>query len=238
MLKDEYTPKDGERWEFNEEVATVFTDMLSRSIPAYDEMRDLMYRVARNFTKDGTNVLDIGCSTGLSSERLIADFGPRLNYVLTDVSAPMLDKCRKRYEQEILDGYVTVRHSDLRNPLPTNGCSVVLSCLTIQFTPIEYRQFIFDNIYNALADGGALILVEKVLGNSAEIDRLMVDEYYNKKRENAYSEEQIAAKRKSLEGSLVPVTSAMNEWMLRTCGFKKLDVFWRYLNFVGWIAVK
>jgi hypothetical protein len=45
-----------------------------------------------------------------------------------------------------------------------------------------------------------------VLGNSAKIDDLFVKEYYNLKQENGYTQEQIANKRKSLEGVLVPLT--------------------------------
>lgn len=69
MGKDEVIQHNS--WEFNEEVSEVFSDMLSRSIPDYDNMRDLMFRMARNFVTPYSNVLDIGCSTGLSSKRLI-----------------------------------------------------------------------------------------------------------------------------------------------------------------------
>ena len=233
---DHYIPNS--QWEFNGEVTKVFQDMISRSIPGYDAMRELVFRMARNFVKEGTNVLDIGCSTGLSSEKLIATYGPKCSFVLTDVSQPMLEKCRLKYADEIQQGYVTVKFSDLREQLPVKGCSIILSCLTIQFTPIEYRQFIIENIYRSLEPGGAFIFVEKVLGNSAALDRCMVNEYYDIKRENAYTEEQIQTKRKSLEGALVPLTSDMNSRLLETAGFRKIDCFWRFLNFAAFIAVK
>ena len=66
----------------------------------------------------------------------------------------------------------------------------------------------------------------------------MIDEYYKIKAENAYTQEQISAKRKSLEGVLVPITASWNEQMLKDAGFKSIDCFWRYLNFAGWIAIK
>ncbi|MBR1527611.1 MAG: methyltransferase domain-containing protein [Prevotella sp.] len=233
---DSYVPK--EQWQFNKEVTDVFPNMLSRSIPGYESMRELVYRMARNFVKKGTNVLDIGCSTGISSELLIKNFGPKCNFVLTDVSEPMIAKCREKYAKEIQEGYVNVKYSDLREKLPVKGCSLILSCLTIQFTPIEYRQFIFKNIYESLEPGGALVLVEKVMGNSDDIDQVLVKEYYDIKRENQYTEEQIKTKRKSLEGSLVPLTIKMNEQLLNISGFNKVDSFWRYLNFVALIAIK
>lgn len=63
-------------------------------------------------------------------------------------------------------------------------------------------------------------------------------EYYDLKREHRYTEEQIRDKRKSLEGVLVPVTESWNLDLLHTAGFKKVECFWRYLNFAGWLAVK
>lgn len=235
---DEFIPEEGARWQFDENVTEVFSDMLSRSIPGYESMRELVYRIAKNYAKEGTNILDIGCSSGLSSEMLIKEIGPRCNFVLTDVSNPMLDKCRAKYSDAIAQGYVTVKNNDLRKALPVKGCSVILSCLTIQFTPIEYRQFIIENIYNSLESGGAFVFVEKVLGNTNEIDNVLVKEYYDLKKENRYTEEQISKKRKSLEGVLVPLTSEMNETLLKSCGFRKVDVFWRYLNFSAIVAIK
>lgn len=95
-----------------------------------------------------------------------------------------------------------------------------------------------QQIYNNLIDGGALIIVEKVLGNTYEIDEIMVNEYYKLKADNLYTQEQIKAKRKSLEGVLMPLTENWNINLLKETGFKKIDCFWRYLNFAGWIAIK
>jgi tRNA (cmo5U34)-methyltransferase len=80
--------------------------------------------------------------------------------------------------------------------------------------------------------------VEKVMGNSDDIDQVLVKEYYDIKRDNQYTEEQIRTKRRSLEGSLVPLTINMNEQLLNISGFRKVDTFWRYLNFVALIAIK
>ena len=223
-------------WKFNEEVSDVFSDMLSRSIPDYDNMRDLMFRMAKNFVTPYSNVLDIGCSTGLSAKMLIeCKEAEKTDFVLIDISDPMLRKCRELYKER---KNVDVLRWDITEGCPVCRCSVIISCLTLQFVPIEYRQKIISSIYDSLNKGGALFLVEKVIGNSHTIDKVMVDEYYEIKRENAYTEEQISAKRKALAGNLVPLTIKMNESLLEVAGFRMIDTFWRYLNFCGIIAVK
>ena len=233
-LQDQVMPEG--KWEFDQEVTDCFDEMLERSIPAYADMRDLVVRVGKNFVQRGTSIVDIGCSTGQAVAPFIRKYGSQNTYKLYDVSEPMLEECRKRYEKWIGEGFVNVESFDIRNGLPKETrASLVLS---VQFTPIEYRQKIITSVFESLEPGGALILVEKVLGDNYSLDDLLVSEYYKIKAENAYTQEQISAKRKSLEGVLVPITADWNMQMLRSAGFRSVDCFWRYLNFAGWIAVK
>jgi tRNA (cmo5U34)-methyltransferase len=151
------------------------------------------------------------------------------------VSESFLDLCRKGFKEH---ENVQVIYHDLRNGVPDVQSCLILSILTIQFTPIEYRQKIINSVYEHLQPGGAFIFGEKLLGTTYDIDNVLVDEYYELKRENQYTQEQIQTKRKSLEGVLVPITENWNIDLLRSAGFKKIDCFSRYLNFAGYLAVK
>lgn len=227
------------KWEFDQEVTDCFEEMLERSIPAYSDMRELVTRIGKRYVRHRTSIIDLGCSTGEAINPFIQKFGCQNNYRLYDVSKPMLEKTRNRYAGWIEEGFVDVQELDIRNGLPEHTyASLILSVLTLQFTPIEYRQKIIQSIYDGLEPGGALILVEKVLGSNYALDSMLVDEYYRIKADNAYTQEQISAKRKSLEGVLVPITAKWNEEMLKDAGFRNVDCFWRYLNFAGWVAVK
>ena len=232
-MRDETNEING-KWEFDENVTKVFGDMLSRSIPDYDMMRELVFKIGKNFIKEGSTIVDMGCSNGLSVESFVKAF-PLNYFYLFDVSKPMLEACRKRFGDYPL---VFVWDNDLREGIPMDDIDLALSILTLQFTPIEYRQNILQDVYDKLNEGGAFILVEKVLGNSAQIDNLFVKEYYDMKKDNGYTQEQIANKRKSLEGVLVPLTASFNEHLLHQVGFKYVDCFFRCLNFSGWIAIK
>lgn len=222
------------RWEFNESVTKVFGDMLTRSIPSYAVMRELCFTLGRNFIVPSSIIVDLGCSTGLSIERFVSEF-PSNEYYLYDVSIPMLSSCREKFGDL---SNVHISNHDLRSGLPLSGIDLVLSILTLQFTPIEYRQNILQDVYDKLNPGGAFLFVEKVLGDSAKIDSIFVKEYYELKKGNGYTQEQIANKRKSLEGVLTPLTARFNEYLLEQAGFKYVDCFFRCLNFSGWIAIK
>lgn len=236
-MKDEIDTR-GRKWEFDDSVTACFPDMLSRSIPDYATMRDLTTRIGMRFVRPQTVIADIGCSTGLAVEPFVSRFGAQNTYILQDVSAPMLAECRRRFSGMIEAKLLDVRHHDLRRGVGFSNASLILSVLTIQFTPIEYRTQIIQSAYDALVPGGALLLVEKILGDFADIDDLFVSEYYALKRENAYTEEQISAKRKSLEGVLVPVSAKWNREMLASAGFRRVSEYWQYLNFAGFLAVR
>jgi len=240
-MQDQVMP-DG-KWEFNESVADVFDDMLQRSIPQYNVMRKLSFDLACKFHKRNTSIVDLGCSRGEAIAPFIDKYGCLNTYTLLDVSEPMLEAARERFSYMLEgpyngSGLVTINNIDLRSDYPHIRACITLCVLTLQFTPIEYRLSILKNIYDHIIDGGCLILVEKVIGASAEIDSTMIELYYNLKRDNGYTDEQIERKRLSLEGALVPVTAKWNEEMLKITGFSQVDCFWRWMNFAGWIAVK
>lgn len=230
-VKDNVNPTG--KWEFDDEVARCFDDMLERSIPDYENMRRLVYAVGRHFAEKGNAVMDIGCSNGNAALPFVKSF-PN-DFILCDVSESFLDLCRMGFKSF---PNVDIRNHDLRNGVPDVRCSLILSILTVQFTPIEYRHKIIQSVYDHLEHGGAFIFVEKLLGSTFDIDSILVDEYYDMKREHRYTNEQIQSKRKSLEGVLVPVTEKWNLEMLERAGFEKVECFWRYLNFAGWVAIK
>lgn len=225
-------------WVFDEEVTSCFDDMLTRSIPQYDVMRDAVYRIARAFLPPGGWVVDLGTSRGESVARLVEHFGAQINYTLVETSPPMLAAVRERYRGYIEAGVMRVFEADVRKAFPREPAHVVQSVLTLQFVPINYRQQIVQSAYDTLRPGGAFILVEKVLGAGSRLDDLMVTNYHALKSANGYSYDAIDRKRESLEGVLVPVTAKWNEDLLRESGFRHVDCFWRWMNFAAWVAVK
>ncbi|BAY46140.1 putative methyltransferase [Scytonema sp. HK-05] len=224
-------------WRFDEDVAEVFDDMLDRSIPQYQEMRNCCVQLARNYRKPGTAVVDLGCSIGGSLRDLINDTVD-CHYVAVDNSAPMINKIRELFGNHPNAHRLTIEQMDLRNSFPSYETSVSLLILTLQFVPMEHRLKILRQVYDHTIPGGVVLLVEKVLGSSLGLDSMMIKNYHDFKHSRGYSWQAIKAKQKSLEGVLVPQTAEWNMEQLRFTGFSEIDCFWRWMNFAGWIAVK
>jgi tRNA (cmo5U34)-methyltransferase len=225
-------------WRFDGAVTDVFDDMLQRSIPQYNAMRMVTHDVGSRFVRPGTTIIDMGCSRGESLSSFVTAFGEANEYIGLEISEPMIAAARAKFASHPHAGRVTITRADLRREFPVVTPSLVLSVLTLQFTPIEYRQRIVRRVFEALAPGGAFILIEKILGASAGLDEAFVDLFLHLKLRNGYSQEEIDRKRLSLEGVLVPVTARWNEELLHEEGFTEVDCFWRHLNFAGWVAVK
>lgn len=239
LSKEPPFPQRG--WAFDEAVTGQFDEMLSRSIPQYALMRQLCFEIGSQFIKRKTDVVDLGCSRGEAVKPFLDKFGAQNYYTLCEVSKPMLEATRERYKDWVNSGVMRITDADLRLSYPnliSGEASLTLCILTLQFTPIEYRQQVLQRIYDSTAQGGALVIVEKVLGRSAFVDEMFVNLYLNQKKANGYSQEEIDRKRFALEGVLVPQTAISNEYLLSDAGFKKVECFWRWLNFAGWVCVK
>ena len=234
--RDSIVPSD--KWIFDEEVTTVFDDMLERSIPDYLNMRSLVNSLTLKYSQIGSTVLDLGCSTGGAIKDIIHLVPQETKFIGVEISEPMREQANKNLKYYIENKQAKIINCDLREDFPISNNSVVLSVLTIQFIPIEHRQRIISSIYENLISGGVFIFVEKILGNDSIGNSMLEDLYYKLKGENGYTEEQIRAKRKSLEGVLVPVTSDWNIEMMSKAGFSNIQQFWQQLNFAGWVGFK
>ena len=228
----------GERWRFDDSVTHVFDDMLRRSIPQYDVMRRAVFDVGLNFVQPGTHVVDLGCARGEALACFLAACGRANQYVGVDTSQPMLEAVRERFAAEIDAGVVRILDADLRDAYPRVNASLTLCVLTLQFTPIECRPRIVTDLFRNTAPGGAVILVEKLRGTSADLDQILIANYHALKSANGYTAEEIERKRLALEGVLVPLTARDNEELLVTAGFEGVECFWRWMNFAAWVAVR
>ncbi|MET0155248.1 MAG: carboxy-S-adenosyl-L-methionine synthase CmoA [Rickettsiales bacterium] len=223
---------------FDAKVASVFDDMVSRSVPFYDEMQRMTCEMAKDFAEPGSEIYDVGCSTGTTLLQLDKKIGPYVGLVGIDNSAEMIDRARAKLEGARLARGWRLLDADIHHNLPIQNASVVTMVLTLQFARPLYRQRIMQRICDGLNKNGCVILIEKLVQEDSRVNRMFIDHYYDFKRRNGYSETEIAKKREALENVLVPYRFEENREMLRSAGFNAVEEFFRWYNFCGIIAVK
>jgi tRNA (cmo5U34)-methyltransferase len=223
---------------FGEQVASVFDDMLLRSVPFYEEMQRMIAELATDFAVDGTNVYDLGCSTGTTILNLSARLPQEVRFIGVDNSEDMLKRCRAKLAGARLRHPHTLACADLNRSCPVKNASVVLLILTLQFIRPLQRERLLRQIHAGLAENGCLIVVEKVLGEDSLFNRLFIRHYYEFKERNGYSQLEIAQKREALENVLIPYKLLENRELFLRSGFRFCDTFFKWYNFAGLIAVK
>ena len=110
--------------------------------------------------------------------------------------------------------------------------------LTLQFLRPLYREKLIADILRGMNENSCLILVEKVLGEDSLFNRLFINYYYEFKKRQGYSEMEISQKREALENVLIPYKLLENRELLLKAGFRYTDVFFKWYNFCGIVAVK
>lgn len=220
---------------FDERVADVFDDMVSRSVPMYRDVQKLIPRIVRLLDHASIKVVDLGCSTGTSLAVLAKSLPDRqLELIGIDNSAAMLEKCRSKLSQHDVQN-VQLIQSDIQD-YSFNDVSVVLMNYTLQFVPTDQRVALLRKIHDSLRPGGLLILSEKLSHHDAGMDRELFELYFEYKRENGYSELEIARKRDALENVLVPLSVSDNRAQLQDAGFGDIEMLLKWFNFGTFLA--
>ena len=223
---------------FGRHTAAVFDDMLNRSVPFYSEIQRMIGELAADFAVEGSHLYDLGCSTGNTFCILDPLVSKDVRFIGVDSSPEMLAKAREKVQQHGMRRAHEFVCADLNRGVQVTNASVVIMILTLQFIRPLYRHTLIKSIASGMNDQGCLILVEKVLPQDSMLNRLFIKYYYAFKERQGYSTMEIAQKREALENVLVPYRLEENRELLLSSGFSQCDVFFKWYNFCGIVALK
>jgi tRNA (cmo5U34)-methyltransferase len=229
-------------FKFDAKVVSAFDDMISRSVPFYNESQDTAVRLAKEYYKKNTKVIDIGCSTGTTLiklfKKLPIDQRKKILMVGYDSSNPMIKEAKRKTKKKFFSKKFKFINEKVQNLKIEKNVSVCFMNYTLQFIrPID-RQNVVSKIYKSLNKGGAFIFMEKILSRESDINRVFIDVYHKYKTEMGYTDIEIKKKREALENVLIPFRDEENLALLKNSGFKKMDKFFKWFNWSGIIAVK
>lgn len=220
---------------FDDSVASVFTDMVSRSVPGYALTLEMIAVAARRYTLPDTLCYDLGCSLGAATLQIRHHAAPNCRIVGIDNAPAMLAKAASIIE---LDGpglEVDFRCEDLLEFQPEPFSLAVLN-LTLQFIPIAHRGEVLTRLRRAMLPGGCLVLSEKLAFENEQEQHLLTELHHDFKQLQGYSQMEVARKRAAIENVLIPETLETHKQRLKACGFSKVTVWLQALNFVSLLA--
>ena len=231
-----FTKPIEKQFEFNEEVAVVFDDMLERSVPFYKESQKITEFFALKWLKDGGIIYDLGCSTASLLINISKKSNLSVELIGLDNSEAMLNQASKKCAAYGATN-VKVLNADILE-YEYKEATVFVSNYTLQFIRPLVREKLIKKIVSSLKKDAIFIFSEKVISHHSKLNKDLIECYYDFKKEQGYSEFEIGQKREALENVLVPYSEEENIKMAKECGFSHCEVVFRWANFATFIAIK
>jgi tRNA (cmo5U34)-methyltransferase len=212
-----------------------FDAHIGSSIPALDELRNMVAELSLRFVENDTDVLDLGCSTGVMLNAIRAanqNRRSRARYIGIDVVPQFQQQWSGLADDNLHFRVADVLHTSFERPV-SFGCAVFF----LQFIPEPDRVPLLRRIYQALRPGGAFILAEKILADSADFKDILTFPYYSFKQ-RTFAASQILDKERGLRGHMRCWTEAQWREALAGAGFVEAQRFWQMYLFSAWLVKK
>ncbi len=225
-------------FEFDENVTSVFDDMIHRSVPGYDAGLRMIGLISQKYATEASNLYDLGCSLGaVSLEMLSRVEAEHCTVHAIDLSESMIKRCHENLSKIPTKCSYKIIQEDIQNT-EIKEASVVVLNFTLQFIPRDQRTDLLKRIYNGMLEKGVIIISEKIQFPDDKIQEDFREIYESFKKTRGYSELEISQKRTALEKILIPDTFETHESRLREAGFSKVQRWFQCLNFASMIAWK
>ncbi|GAB5404210.1 MAG: carboxy-S-adenosyl-L-methionine synthase CmoA [Aureliella sp.] len=243
MKKDEIFAHSSRKvgdFAFDDAVADVFPDMISRSVPGYASVLAMIGELAEKYVQPESNVYDLGCSLGAASFMMQPRVPASCRIIAVDNSAAMLSRLQSKLESEPMGSAIcpiSLVEDDIRDCEVSNASMVVLN-LTLQFVPVAERLGVLQSIFRGLIPGGALLLAEKLRFDDVRQHELLTELHHDFKRAHGYSDLEISEKRTAIENRLIPETMQEHCERLILAGFNTVVPWFQCFNFTSFLAVK
>jgi tRNA (cmo5U34)-methyltransferase len=226
-------------WKFTKNVSREFDRHVNQSIPEYLEMQNYIASLSQFFIKDDQIIYDLGCSTGQTAKNILDFVSEDIKYQIIGVDSQkeMINLAIKKFDKKILNKKIKFLHNDiLKMKLKKNN--LIISCLLMNFLSKSNQDKLLRKIYKSLNIGGALILVDKVFSANAQHQTIFDQLYNDFKLKKKLSSKAIINKQISLRSSMTLSKSEDVISDLRKVGFKKVDIFYKWFNFLGTVSIK
>ena len=237
-MRDEiYKDKvDISKFTFDQKVVDVFDDMVLRSVPGYKQMIEFIGLAARMYPVINSNVYDLGCSTGAVTLSIASNLkSESIKIFSVDNSPEMINQCQRNLSN--IGTNIQYVCDDIAN-IEFENASLIILNLTLQFVEPKNRLSLIKKMFNSLLPGGALIVSEKIIHKNNKTNKDLINLHELFKKENGYSETEIAQKRKAIEEVLIPESIEQHLERLKCAGFKRPLIQMQCINFASFLAVK
>jgi len=228
------------KFEFDHRVANVFTDMISRSVPGYEQILGLLPTISKCFQFPNHHYYDLGCSLGAGMVAMAEGLKEvECDIVGIDNSEAMIEKASPLLKKQLsgIKPKYHLQHDDLNN-IALLPAGMVLMNFTLQFIELEKRGALINKIFDCLTKGGVFILSEKICFSDPITNTTLIDIHHQFKADQGYSQLEISQKRDAIENVLIPEPLELHVKRLKKAGFTIVTPWIQNLQFISILAIK
>ena len=223
-------------WRFDENVSQAFDSHVRKSVPFYDEIQRMVIDLSEYFVRDQGVVYDLGSSTGTTLDLLSTAHAGKehVQFLGFDLSEFMIKEAR----QKVVRANVRFHQANVLDVEFSPPANFVTSLFTMQFLTLAERRTLLHRIHDGLIEGGGLIIVEKVSAEHSVFEDMWTELYWDFKRRQGFTPEQILEKANSIRGVMKPLTIEENLDILWQTGYSRVEVFFKWYNWAGIVVIK
>lgn len=234
MKDDIFKTGANKQFEFDERVASVFDDMIGRSVPFYSEAGALICEILSRYLPQNARVIDLGCST---ASMLLGLWQKRKDLRLFGVDEAEAMIARARSKASAFGADISLSVGDILS-FDLNKFDAIILNYTMQFVRPPLRMGLARRIYEGLNKGGVFVFSEKIIYEDKRFGHEMIEIYEDYKHAQGYSRYEIAQKREALENVLIPYTEDENKALLLEAGFSNIQSVFKWGNFMSFVCFK
>jgi len=194
-------------------------------IPCFDDLYNITRNLA-NSKREDPKILDLGAGTGLLTKYLLEEY-PQGEFTLVDISEEMLKIAKHRFMG--LNNFKYIAEDYLAYNFD-NSFDMIISSLSIHHLEDENKKKLYKKVYDSLNHEGIFLNADQVIGPTPDVDKSYHENWMQKIEENNFKgpEKDTAMERMKFDN---PATLEDNLKWLNDCGFKDVDVYYKYYNF-------
>lgn len=207
---------------------------IQNSLPYYSEFADQIIDIIKCTGKDRFEWMDLGCGTGLLSEKVLSSF-PDSFFVLADPADNMLAQARERFSGS---GFEFIKAGSQDIPVMKNRFDVISAIQCHHYLTMSERIQATENIYGSLKSGGYYFCFENIVFDDPEITDFEMRRWAEYRIRHGYDRADLDAFLARRGKNYFPITIDEHTRILENAGFAKVHVFWRSYMQMGIYAVK
>ena len=236
-MKKKINLKISRTWSFNKNVSKVFDVHVVESIPLYNRFNKQIAKISEFYLKDKAVIYDIGCSTGNYISEICKVKKKNLKIVGIDQNKNMISIAKKKIRKFKTKNEIKLICNDVFK-LKFEEFDVAVCSLLLPFFVHSLQVKLIKKIYKSLKRNGAAIFLNKCFSESSRFENIYNQLYYDFKQEQGVSPSDILKKSKSLRSVHSINSTSQDLKLFKKIGFKKVEIFFKFLNFTGYLVEK